>query len=323
MLDKLVGLKEATSNTPLIKLQHEKVNLYSKLEFCNMFGNIKARPALFILMEAIRKGEVNQDTVIVESSSGNFALSLASICQYLGLKFIAVIDPNINSMYEKILRIMCHQVVKVTERDDTGGYLLTRLNQVHEICDHIENSYWTNQYSNPNNFWAHYHGLGVEITQQIEKLDYVFIGVSSGGTISGLSRRLKESFPKIKIIAVDSVGSVIFSEKSKKRYIPGIGSSIRPEILKEAVIDEVIHVPEINTVNACRSLLEQHAIFAGGSSGSCYAAINTYFSDMELVGEKKNVLFICPDAGWAYSDTIYNPKWVEEKYVFETNVSLV
>ncbi|MCY9508504.1 2,3-diaminopropionate biosynthesis protein SbnA [Paenibacillus larvae] len=316
MLTKLKTLVNRIGNTPLIQLEHEKINLFAKLELHNFMSSVKIRPAYYILKTAIESGEINQNTTVIESSSGNFGVALATLCKYLHIKFIAVIDPNINSNYEQMLRSIAYDVVKVTTPDPTGGYLLTRVKTVQELCQQIPYSFWTNQYENPNNPLSHYLGLGAELVGHFGHLDYAFIGVSSGGTISGISQCLKESFPHVKIIAVDSEGSVIFGDKPKKRYIPGLGSSMVPPNVKRALIDEIIHVSEINTVEGCKQLFEEHAIFAGGSSGTSYYAINQYFEKMKP-GEKPNVVFICPDSGVPYINTIYNQDW--KMWLYEQN----
>ncbi|WP_179032711.1 2,3-diaminopropionate biosynthesis protein SbnA [Paenibacillus kribbensis] len=309
MYEKLKKLERQIGNTPLIQLEHEKINLYTKLEFHNLMASVKIRPAFYIIKSALEKGEIDENTTIIESSSGNFAIALATICRQLGIRFIAVIDPNINSIYENLLQTISYRVVQVTDRDETGGFLLTRIQMVQKHLKEIPNSFWTNQYSNKDNFKAHYEGLGTEISNHFDKLDYAFIGVSSGGTISGISCRLKEKFPSVKIIAVDTEGSVIFGTPSKKRFIPGIGSSMVPPLVKEACIDEVIMVSEINTVSGCHELYNNHAIFAGGSSGTAFYAVKEYFTNKQLE-YKPNVIFICADHGMPYVDTIYNSDWI-------------
>jgi N-(2-amino-2-carboxyethyl)-L-glutamate synthase len=318
LLEKLDSIKPLIGNTPKVRLDVEGINLFTKLEYQNFMNSVKSRPAFHILREAILRDEIKQDTTVIESTSGNFGIALAAICKKLRIKFIAVIDSNINPSYENLLNSLCYRVVKITERDRTGGYLENRLKKVKELCSSIKPSYWTNQYSNKDNFQAHYFGLGKEISEEFNKLDYIFIGVSSGGTISGVSRYLKEKYSNIKIIAVDIEGSAIFGEEPKKRNIPGIGSSIVPPILSEADIDEVIHVSELETVSGCNDLLVKHSIFAGGSSGSSYCAVKKYFKSKEINGIP-NVLFLCPDNGLPYVDTIYNNKWV--KYLKEQHSS--
>src|SRR5207302_11346614 len=147
---------------------------------------------------------------------------------------------------------------------------------VKQPCDTIPNAYWTNHYGNPDAVEPHYELTAGEICADFASLDYVFIGVSTGGTIAGLSRRLKERYPKVRIIAVDTQGSVIFGDTPRKRHIPGVGSSIVPPLLSHASIDDVVLIPERETAAACRELLQIHGLFAGGSSGTVFAAVKRY-----------------------------------------------
>ena len=131
---------------------------------------------------------------------------------------------------------------------------------------------------------------------------------------SGVSNRVKEKWPNIKIIAVDAEGSVIFGGPPKKRHIPGLGSSIQPPLIHHAIIDELIMVSERDTIAGCEALLKQHGIFAGGSSGTVYSAISSYAAKIADNENPPSALFLCPDRGAAYLDTIYNPEWVAERY---------
>jgi N-(2-amino-2-carboxyethyl)-L-glutamate synthase len=155
------------------------------------------------------------------------------------------------------------RVELVDERDDSGGFLKTRLRRVRELCGEAADSFWTNQYGNPDGALGHYYLTAGEICTQVSELDYVFIGVSSGGTVAGISARLKERFPNIKVVAVDSVGSVIFGGPVGRRSIPGIGASIVPDLVRYACIDEVMLIPESSAVQGCRELLAKHSIFGG------------------------------------------------------------
>jgi cysteine synthase A len=224
-----------------------------------------------------------------------------------------VIDPNINHDYELLLNKLADRVEKVTERDETGGYLLTRLKKVKEVCEQGSDIYWTNQYDNPNNYLAYYEGMGKEICDSFDHLDYVFVGVSTCGTIAGISRKLKERFPAITVVAVDIEGSVIFGGAPQKRYISGLGSSKVPGMLKEAIIDKVVYVSEPNVVKGCHELLSRHTIFGGGSAGAMYYAVKEFLEQHEVTHRPK-ILFLCPDKGAAYLDTIYNESWVENHF---------
>lgn len=302
-------LRSILRPTPQVPLAMEGMELFAKLEYVNPIGSIKDRSAYWILKRAIERGEIDEETTVIESSSGNFANALAAFTRLLGLRFIPVIDPNISGFYESFLRRLCPTVVKVEDRDDTGGFLKTRLQMVAQLCESIPNAYWTNQYANPDALEAHYELTAGEICADFEALDYVFIPVSTAGTIAGVSRRLKERFPNVRVIAVDSEGSVIFGGTPHKRHIPGIGSSIVPPLLGEAKVDEVVLIPERETVEACRELLMRHGLFVGGSSGTTYAAVKRLAPQM-TASRRPTVLFLCADRGTPYLDTVYDPAWV-------------
>ena len=300
-------LRSILRPTPHVPLAMEGMNLFAKLEYANPVGSIKDRPAYWILKRAAERGELTQQTTVIESSSGNFASALAAFTRLLGVQFIPVIDPNISPTYESFLRRLCPRVVKVEERDDTGGFLKTRLATVEHLCATVPHAFWTNQYGNQDAMDAHYQLTASEVCAGFESLDYVFVGVSTAGTIAGVSRRLKERYPNVRIVAVDTEGSVIFGAPPRKRHIPGIGSSIVPPLLSRAQIDDVVLIPEREAVQACRELLTTHGLFVGGSSGSAYAAIKRYRPRM--TGKRPSVLFLCADRGTAYLDTVYDTSW--------------
>lgn len=300
--------------TPLYRLVAENIELYGKLEYFNLTGSVKDRAAFNILTSAIREGKIDEQTTIIESSSGNFALSLATICRHLGLKFIAVIDPNINGLNEQKIRELASGVVKVTDRDETGGFLLSRIRYIEEVMRTEQNVYWTNQYDNPDNFSGYYRTLGPEIIRDLPVLDYVFIAVSSGGTITGLSMSLKEHYKDVTVVAVDVEGSVIFGSMPKRRHISGIGSSKVSSILQHALIDDVCIVTEPDIVRGANSLYAEHNIFAGGSSGAVWFAIQEYFRHRNF-SRKPVVAFVCPDHGESYRNTIYNTNWVAAELI--------
>ena len=305
LLARLEQLGKTLRPTPHVPLALPGIHLFAKLEYANPVGSIKDRPAFWILKRAAERGEICDQTTVIESSSGNFATALATFTRLVGLRFIPVIDPNISATYESFLRRICTTVLKVDTRDDTGGFLKTRLEMVRDLCTRTPYAFWTNQYGNPDAMEAHYELTAGEICAEFDALDYAFIGVSTGGTIAGVSRRLKERYPNVKIIAVDTRGSVIFGDTPRKRHIPGVGSSIVPPLVSRAIIDDVVLIPERETVAACRELLLTHGLFAGGSSGTAFAAVKRYAS--KLAGA--TVLFLCADRGTPYLDTVFDPTW--------------
>jgi cysteine synthase A len=302
------SLRGRLVETELVRLPHPRVDLFAKMESANPGGSAKDRAAYWILREAIRRGEITRRTTVVESSSGNFAVALALFCHALGIPFVPVVDPNINKATERRLRGLCERVEKVGTPDGAGGFLLSRLHRVSEVVAEIGDAYWPNQYANADGARGHFELTGRELLGALGRIDYVFVGVGTGATIAGLSQRLAESSPRTQVVAVDVEGSVIFGGAPGRRLIPGIGSSIRPPLIDHAVITDVVTVPEWDEVAGCRRLRREHGMFAGGSTGCVYTAINTYFEHYQ--GPPPVVAFLCADGGEPYRDTVYDPHWV-------------
>lgn len=307
------NIASCIGNTPIVRLSRifpEKgTTVLAKMELMNPGGSIKDRPASYMLEMGIRSGRITADSHIVESSSGNLAIALAMICKLKGLQFTAVVDPKISPANLKMLKLYGANIVSVTRKDENDGYLLTRINTVKQLLRSIPNSVWINQYANPDNWRSHYEGEAPEIIGQVnQKIDYLVIGASTSGTLMGVSRRLKEVFPDMQVIAVDIVGSVLFGGKSSPREIPGIGASRVPELLSPEEVDRVIYVDDYESALGCRRLVTEEGIFAGGSSGSSISAIEKLLPE---IPPGKCVLTLLPDRGDRYLDLVYNEEWFD------------
>jgi cysteine synthase A len=309
LLDRVDALLRALPRTRVVRLPHPAVRLHVKMESENRTGSAKDRAAIWILREAVRRGEITSATTVVESSSGNFAVALASFLNELAVPFVPVLDPNVNTVTERTLRRLCARVEKVTEPDGAGGYLLSRLARVAELRAELSDVYWPDQYANPDGARGHYELTAGELLADVGHVDYLFVGVGTGATINGLSRRIDVEQPKATVVAVDVEGSAIFGGTPARRLIPGIGSSIRPPLVDTALIDEVTVLSEMDEVAGCRALLADHGIHAGGSTGTVYAAVNRHFADHR--GAAPVVAFLCADRGEPYADTVYADDWVE------------
>lgn len=300
-------------NTPFVDYEYAGRKIFIKLESYNPSGSMKDRAAVHTLTKASEAGLINDETTITESSSGNFGIALAMVCKKMKHRFICVIDANTNSATEKLLKTYRAEMIKISEPDAYGGYLRNRLAKVREIVAQTKNIYWVNQYENELNAEA-YYALADEILSEVPAPDYVFLPVSSGGTITGVSRRIKEKYPQAKIIAVDSMGSVIFGGQAKKRYIPGLGSGIVPPILKLSMIDDIVIVEEKDMIHECREFHHENNLLIGGSSGACLFAVKRYCQLNDLPVTAK-IVTIFPDKGERYIDTIYDDDWCQENFV--------
>lgn len=310
-LRRVSTLEQYIRRTPLIPLSHPRLDLYAKGEFLNLFGSSKDRSALWILKRAIERGDVGTGSTVLESSSGNFAMAMASLCRLLDLTFLPVIDPNCNTATAQYLLTACDRVEQVTCRDPTGGFLQTRLERVRELREGASDLFWPNQYANVDAMEGHYELTGREIVEDIDHLDFIFIGAGTGGTLAGVSHRVKERWPSVAVIAVDVEGSVIFGGPPGARHIPGLGSSMRSALIDEALIDDVVIVSELDSALACHELLRRYGLHVGGSTGSVYHALEHYFPTNHR--GRPTVAFLAADRGTAYASTVFNQRWVAEK----------
>lgn len=308
----LHSILDGIGETPLIRLSRlfrdTRCEVLAKLEMANPGGSVKDRPARHIIERGLADGTIRENSHIVESSSGNLAIALAMVCRIHGLRFTAVVDPKISPVNLRIIQCYGGGIELVTEKDRQGGYLATRIERVKRLLRERPDAVWINQYGNERNWQSHYHGEGAEILRHLdEPVDYLVLGISTAGTVHGISRRLRETWPHLKVVAVDAVGSVLFGSPPCPRDLPGIGASRVPELLKRDEIDEVIHVDDYESAVACRELVKHEGIFAGGSSGSVIAATQRLCARVQ---RPARILTVLPDRGERYLDTVYDDKWV-------------
>ncbi|TJZ54657.1 2,3-diaminopropionate biosynthesis protein SbnA [Streptomyces piniterrae] len=304
---------DCVGNTPVVALRRlfpePGLEVLAKLELMNPGGSMKDRSARHIVEAGLAEGSISPGSTVVESSSGNFGIALAMAARVHGLRFICVVDPKTTSANLTLLRHLGATVEIASEPDAAGGYLHTRIRRVKELLAELPGAIWINQYANDRNWQAFYHGTGAELVEQLVRPpSYLFAPVSTTGSILGCSRRLRERFPALRVIAVDAVGSVIFGGPPARREIPGIGSSRVPELLRPDEIDHVVRVDDVEAAECCRDLLAAEGIFAGGSSGAVVAAIRRTRSRL---ASPSRVLAIFPDRGDRYLDLVYDDDWLE------------
>ena len=283
-------------------------DVFLKLEGFSVTGSIKIKTAIALVEDLEQRGIAKpHETVIVESSSGNLGLALSLVCAIKGYKFICVTDPNANRANIKGIELYGAQVIVVENRDSAGGYLGSRLKTIDRILQSDPNAIWLNQYANIANKKVHAEQTAAEIARKFDKVDWVFVGTGTAGTLAGVSETLHREFPRIKVVAVEPVGSVTFGGAPGKRNIPGIGTSVRPALADLAKPDRILTVSEERTVEACLSFARDYHLFVGGSTGSVLSAVQQMAPEFRL-GD--TIVAISPDLGDKYFDTIYDPAWV-------------
>lgn len=310
------NILSAVGNTPLVELTKLypdlHFRLFGKIEALNPGGSMKDRAAISMLERAFAAGRIDDDTVIIESSSGNMGIGLAQACSYLGLRLICVVDAKTTTQNLNILRAYGSEISLVANPDPaTGEFLPARLNRVRALLSTIENSYWPNQYANESNPLAH-HGTVQEILTDLDdNVDYLFCATSTCGTLRGCAEYLRDRGLGTKVIAVDAIGSVIFGGRKAARLIPGHGSGIVPQLYAPNLADRFVLVSDLDCVIGCRRLVKREAILAGGSAGGVVSALARVRGDIPAGA---TCVMIFPDRGERYLDTIYDDGWVAEHF---------
>lgn len=306
------SLLKCIGNTPLVSVRRlfpePGIEVLAKLELMNPGGSMKDRSATYIVESGLADGTIPAGAHLIESSSGNFGIALAMVSRLYGLTFTCVVDPKTMRANVRIMRRLGAIVEMVDEPDEMGGYLHTRIRRVKELLAETANGVWVNQYANAGNWQAHYYGVGAELVADLSSApDYLFAAVSTTGSILGCARRLRERFPRLRAVAVDAEGSVIFGTPPGPRNIPGIGSSRVPELFAPEEIDDVVHIGDAEAATACRRLLSREGIFAGGSTGAVVAAIAR---KLPALPRPSRIIAIFPDRGDRYLDHIYDDDWL-------------
>ena len=285
--------------------------LYLKCEGFNFAGSIKLKAAAQMVEAAEREGVLRRNSILIESSSGNLGVALAIIAASKGYRFLCVTDSRCNLATRLLMEALGSQVHVITEPDPAGGFLGARLDYVRAMCGADERYVWLNQYTNPGNWQAHYRTTGPAIARHFADLDVLFVGAGTTGTLMGCARYMREHHSNVRIVAVDSVGSVTFGGPPARRMIPGLGSAIRPPLLEESYIDEVVLVPELDTIRTCHRLARRGFLFGGSTGTVCSGAVEWLARNG---GEDVTAVAIAPDLGERYLDTIYQTNWVDGLY---------
>lgn len=297
--DELIG------NTPLLELSHleKKFNLkakiFAKLEYFNVTGSIKDRVAKSIIIEAEKSGILKPNSVIIEPTSGNTGIGLASVGTSRGYKVIIVMPETMSKERRQLIKAYGAELVLTDGSKGMNG----AIEKAEELAKEIPNSFIAGQFTNPANPAIHRDTTGPEIWKDTEgKIDILVAGVGTGGTITGIGEFLKSKNPKIKIVAVEPASSPVLSKGiAGSHKIQGIGAGFIPKVLNTKIYDEIIPINDEDAFETGRLLGQTEGILIGISSGAALSAALKLANQDENAG--KNIVVILPDTGDRYLST--------------------
>ena len=304
-IDALVG------NTPLLQLErygaYRKLNatILAKLECCNIAGSAKDRVALEMLRQAEESGALQRGGTIIEPTSGNTGIGLAAMAVSRGYRVILTMPASMSEERKTLLRAYGAELVLT----DAEGGMSAAIEKAEELHRTIPNSFIAGQFENPANPAAHYKTTGPEIWRDSDGLVDIFVaGVGTGGTISGVTRYLKEKNPNVRIVAVEPAASPLLSGgKAGPHGLQGIGANFVPKNYDASLVDEIIPITETEAYNAARLLARTEGVLTGITSGAALRAADMLAQRPENHG--KTIVALLPDDGGRYLST---PLWKED-----------
>lgn len=296
------SIREMIGGTPLVRLngygkkKKLKAEILAKLEYLNPAGSVKDRVALYMILDAEKKGLLKPDTTVIEPTSGNTGIGLAAIAASRGYRTIIVMPDSMSVERRNILKAYGAETVLTDGALGMKGTIA----KAKELAEQIPNSFIPGQFTNRANPLAHYETTGPEIWKDTDgAVDILVCGVGTGGTLTGAGRYLKERNPDIRVIAVEPKDSPVLSGgKPGTHKLQGIGAGFLPLTLDTAIYDEVIAVSTEDAYEAARVLAKEDGILAGISSGAALYAAETVASRSGSKG--KNIVVIIPDSGEKY-----------------------
>ncbi len=323
------NILDTMGNTPLVRLNRLtrglRCQIVAKVEYFNPGGSVKDRIGITIIEDAERNGLLKPGGTIVEATSGNTGVGLAMAAILKGYKCVFVMPDKMSDEKIRVLRAYGARVVvtptNVEPEDPRSYYSVAK-----QIVDETPNSILANQYHNPINPQTHYDTTGPEIWRQTAgKIDVFVTGMGTGGTITGVARYLKQMNPKIQIVGVDPVGSILHDyfytgkmTEAQTYKTEGIGEDFIPSNYDFSVIDDMVRVSDKETMLMTRRVVREEGIFAGNSCGAAVAGAIKYANERDL-GPEKMVVVLLPDNGSRYLSKVFDDNWMRENQFLESN----
>ena len=313
------NILDTIKNTPTVRLNYIgrelDCELYGKCEFLNAGGSLKDRIGVRMIAEAEKEGRIKPGDTIIEATSGNTGIGLALACAVKGYKLIVTMPEKMSIEKEVVLQSLGAKIVR-TKTELAHDHPDSMMGTAAQLHKEIPNSHILDQYINPANPAAHYYDTGGEILEEFGKdLDMVVIGAGTGGTITGIAKRLKEEIPNITIVGVDPYGSILAGGKDVfDYYVEGIGYDFFPDVFDPSIVNEWVKTADKESFLMARRLIKEEGLLVGGSSGSAvWAALQV----ANRLKKNQKCLVILPDSIRNYLSKFVSDIWMREKGFLE------
>ena len=315
----LDNISQAIGNTPTVKLNSVgcelACDLYVKCEFFNAGGSVKDRIGLRMVEEAEKSGRIKPGDTLIEPTSGNTGIGMALTAAVKGYRCIIVMPEKMSKEKQVILEALGAEIVR-TPTQAAWDSPESHIGVAKKLNQEISDSHILDQYSNPDNPDAHYEGTAEEILAEFgTDLDMCVMGVGTGGTITGVTKKLKEKIPSIKIIGADPFGSILGGGDDVFPYqVEGIGYDFFPDVLDNDLVDDYVKVNDQDSIVMARRLIKEEGLLCGGSSGTAMVAALEKAKDLEAA---QKCLVILPDGVRNYLSKFLTDEWMKKEGFME------
>ena len=310
---------DAIGNTPLVQLQRvgkeTGATFFAKCEFMNAGGSVKDRIGKRMVIEAEKSGRIKPGDTLIEPTSGNTGIGMALAAAVKGYRMVITMPEKMSREKQVVLEALGAEIIR-TPTEAAFDSPDSHIGVANQLVKILPNAHILDQYSNPDNPDAHYYGTAEEILEQTGgDFDYLVAGAGTGGTISGIARRLKEAMPKVKIIGADPVGSILAGPEPVGSYkVEGIGYDFIPDVLDRKLVDEWVKTEDRESFLVARQLIRQEGLLCGGSCGTAmWAALQI----AKREGKGKKFVVILPDSVRNYMTKFVDDAWMRQHNYIE------
>ena len=309
------NILETIGKTPLVKLQKIAgdlpANVYGKCEFFNPGGSVKDRIGFNMVQKAQQEKLIQPGDTLIEPTSGNTGIGIALAGAVLGYKVIIVMPEKMSREKEVTLKALGAKIIR-TPTEIAFNDPESHISVAKKLEKEIPRAHILDQYSNPANYMAHYEGTAEEILADLNnQVDMVVAGAGTGGTLTGLAKRIKQTCPNCEIIGVDPVGSLLVGEEPIQSYeVEGIGYDFIPEVLDRSLVSKWVKTTDEESFVCARKTILSEGILCGGSSGS---AVYAGLQEAKRLKKGQNCVIILPDGIRNYMSKFLDDNWMKEK----------